>query len=1217
MSENPDVSTSLAKMKFQRLVKDWKTTLKENDGIRRTFAPFWQMGKAGLRSSSSNKTKTTTSKADKENNEENATWYTGSTTQDKRALALDDAFFEKISKLVWKKQSLERHSDEVRNLPAADERTEEYEGDDKEVKKDASDRQKEQIDKIKYEDLYSELLFVTINQFVGEQQRKEAPQQGELYVYGQEVFGISQEQHRELFSTVKGKKPPTCHLEVTVIEARSIEAKDANGYSDPYCMLGIVTDNSFDRKLKRKTSKTLTVTEQLEEELIKVTSVKKKTLNPKWNETLTMKVNDILTETMHLDMWDEDEDTAFLDKDNRITQIRGVAGVGRFLKQVVQSSRKCSGSSSMDDFLGCLEFPIKDIPSSGIDQWFPLQGRSAKSKTHGECRLILKLVGKNNNPAGPEKSFLSRCETFAALLKAFLVFDGDHPEELDDVDTSGQLSSFAQWILHQYVIQNNISILQRAVVEWEVYSNYHQTQPLKYSFLEELLSNIVYNWKTGGLSLPDEATFHQSLDSFVEYCVQLMKDHRTLYPAAESSKLSRLKNMLICIKTIGQIPNYSENRNSSISDEFAATIKIAAERWYSMQYAWHEPKEPTQTSVILSLVSFSELIVVDLLKALKFYNKIFKEIDVDYFSITYQALEKLLASDMCNSIAKMDPQALHLEVGDADLGTQLFSLYLAAREIMEYRQYMPISDVHELAFDNSHLWFKKFIDHWLKVAHKKAEARISKAVEIDQAMVVDSNVKYSTSAVDVTCCFYQLCQFWKRLRWPDPTGRYIFVTKITDDICEAARFYGDALDKKLKANDFYDDNPSYFGVSESLCVTLNNLAYTQQWLDELEVHLDWDSVISGMRSVHNEREAKKCEETLRQFSEQAQDILLVKIDEMIDHIGEKMSVDIQNFVTELVNQDENVDISNAMDPFLSYLEKSLRTFFCSLVRQVFDRTLLHLWTLVVDNIIRTVGGNKGKPNIFYRQLNKVLEILIEFFCVDGVGIPLEKMMTSNVKSLIDELLLCQLSSEELIEEYYAEKIQEGAEGEANYGHLTLRMFYDLMNQNLHVELLNGRNLPPLDSNGFCDPYVKLVLSPRHLFPKTPFERTEIQKKTLFPLFDAKFQFSVPVESCKRTGAHLQLTVFDYDVLTDDMAGQVLASLHHVPGLDEEIPATFTGLDQVTLPIFHPTLDGVYFEILEARSDEVSVKFVKERRDLYQKLSLSREKLTRRSTSVSR
>ena len=50
-------------------------------------------------------------------------------------------------------------------------------------------------------------------------------------------------------------------------------------------MLGIITDDIFDRKRKRKTK---TVTEQLEEDLIKVTSVKKKTLNPVWNEIITL-----------------------------------------------------------------------------------------------------------------------------------------------------------------------------------------------------------------------------------------------------------------------------------------------------------------------------------------------------------------------------------------------------------------------------------------------------------------------------------------------------------------------------------------------------------------------------------------------------------------------------------------------------------------------------------------------------------------------------------------------------------------------------------------------------------------------------------------------------------------------------------------------------------------------------------------------------------------
>ena len=45
---------------------------------------------------------------------------------------------------------------------------------------------------------------------------------------------------------------------------------------------------------------------------------------------------------------------------------------------------------------------------------------------------------------------------------------------------------------------------------------------------------------------------------------------------------------------------------------------------------------------------------------------------------------------MRQSIAKMDPQKLEIEVGDEDLGTKLFSLYLAAKEIIEYGEYLPL-----------------------------------------------------------------------------------------------------------------------------------------------------------------------------------------------------------------------------------------------------------------------------------------------------------------------------------------------------------------------------------------------------------------------------------------------------------------------------------------------------------------------------------------------
>ena len=45
---------------------------------------------------------------------------------------------------------------------------------------------------------------------------------------------------------------------------------------------------------------------------------------------------------------------------------------------------------------------------------------------------------------------------------------------------------------------------------------------------------------------------------------------------------------------------------------------------------------------------------------------------------------------MRQSVAKMNPVQMQVEVGEGDLGTKLFSMYLAAKEIIEYRQYLPL-----------------------------------------------------------------------------------------------------------------------------------------------------------------------------------------------------------------------------------------------------------------------------------------------------------------------------------------------------------------------------------------------------------------------------------------------------------------------------------------------------------------------------------------------
>ncbi|KFM78142.1 BAI1-associated protein 3, partial [Stegodyphus mimosarum] len=63
-----------------------------------------------------------------------------------------------------------------------------------------------------------------------------------MYEYARETFQMSDEEHAKFMAVAQEEKPPIPVLNVTVVEAQGLEAKDPNGFSDPYCMLGIQPD---------------------------------------------------------------------------------------------------------------------------------------------------------------------------------------------------------------------------------------------------------------------------------------------------------------------------------------------------------------------------------------------------------------------------------------------------------------------------------------------------------------------------------------------------------------------------------------------------------------------------------------------------------------------------------------------------------------------------------------------------------------------------------------------------------------------------------------------------------------------------------------------------------------------------------------------------------------------------------------------------------------
>lgn len=77
------------------------------------------------------------------------------------------------------------------------------------------------------------------------------------------------------------------------------------------------------------------------------------------------------------------------------------------------------------------------------------------------------------------------------------------------------------------------------------------------------------------------------------------------------------------------------------------------------------------------------------------------------------------------------------------------------------------------------------------------------------------------------------------------------------------------------------------------------------------------------------------------------------------------------------------------------------------------------------------------------------------------------------------------------------------------------------------------------------------------------------QKTLNPVFDECFEFSVSLEQCQMEGAMICFTVMDHDVLTaNDFAGEAFLALANIPGVADYSTSVenFHGLKHADLPL---------------------------------------------------
>ncbi|ETN69046.1 hypothetical protein NECAME_01156 [Necator americanus] len=1009
------------------------------------------------------------------------------------------------------------------------------------------------------EALYVEALY-TITHKVG---KEECESRENLYKYVRSAFQGDTQLHNTLMEKAKQNKPPVVLLNVLLLEAKDLIAKDINGFSDPFAMMGVVPgkreivevtetteeenvkspktmnlkkDNvlqrfggSFRRKVGKKGAKIKSDSGTIPAKLIKASSVQKKTLNPKWNERFQFIVDDVQTDRFHMDIWDhDDEEQSVLDAVSSLNQITGgFKGLGRFFKEVAQSARADSDDTT-DDFLGCISMNLSDIPPDGIQQWFTLQPRSEKSKVSGSVKLKLWLSTREER-FGAEEDDLLDVKEHIELMRQFALYEirlSGAPVRLWD----GVFPDKANTILRQHAVQ-------------------------------------------GDLTEAEEDMLTASFSAFDSHCKRAFAEHRRRFHPSKRNASEEFASLVRCMKALRDSPFYQ--KYLPYKRPFHAHLEsliIVCAFLSAMSYF-----EPTITWIFQKSAEdfFDETVEIvqdedpckELLKLLSVINgscsrfqqyaNIIREVGrIDYCQLTLSTWDRMLNEYLTSELmserktdlrSQMKISANQDPPNEDDL-VDLIRIHMAFVELRNYRLANRVRGKDESEWYGI---FNRGIKNFLNLAKEKALARISLSCQLDVPICTSSNdMRHSSSHIDVCHIVEQMTVCWDRMDVNELTLKIDYTRALVDILCDIVIAY-----------------------TQKLCSAINNCEQVRRSLMIHEkLHLD-DLAIAYERAGHG---APTWKTTVEQRLEQTDSAICAEIDRVVGLLTSRLRPQMKKHVFHLAWSPSAHPVEDSLKPLTDMIDIELSAVHKNLLHKNFLRVMSAQVAIVVHLLRECVDENPGismefsfcarigsrkivdtqmEPT-FYHRLFEAWHVLVDFFHAGGKGLSTDVLETApDHVALVKILSLNQTPTQQLIEKYYKDLLKQQAVAEYNvnnevseckYGILNVRAYYNASSQTLVLDVIGAKQVIPLDANGLSDPFVVIRLVPKYRYPNQIVSKTRVVSKTLNPIFDETFEFHIPpkLPPC----AMLHFTVMDHDYLrSNDFAGEAFLELADVPG----------------------------------------------------------------------
>ncbi|XP_062536569.1 protein unc-13 homolog 4B isoform X2 [Armigeres subalbatus] len=1122
--------------------------------------------------------------------------------QSKRIQDLDGSFFEKFGSILRQKSI--HHDEHVVLEPFPEQPAENQSFNASEAIREADDSgnetlpdsdTEEQQDKQNefigdafgwnIEELYEEVLFEIFNNVGCDDDELT---EDSLVHYVQDAFKISNEKHEEIKKVARNKEPPEICLNVEVIEAKELEPKDSNGLSDPFVTMYIASNPTHRYN----------------------TSVKSATLDPVWEEHFSLPIDENANDAnLIVEVWDFDPAETVKEKMNKVFDVKGVRGLRKLMKEIAVTA---STGKHDNELIGRASIPLKSIPASGLVMWYNLDKKN-KLKRQGTIRIRLNFSSQKNNQVAAQEH--------RHLLRILLL----HELETSKVAPywwSGKFTTQGEYVLTQHSAQSSLSSTAGAFIQWSVYSAIHANHPLAFGLFDGILDKVVRAIQLKAVSEEELKLFWEATKKLLPSCFSVIRKLRKK-TAGDKLVVKMLTDVLNIIAKVAlleppegtdlfPIQQYSWIRSNTlepnwdIREAVSSAVVSGAEDWFNSIKEGHFVESGLDEDRLQNLIKIIQLVRSDIQRSIEHYDKLFQEIlHFQYTKELYITHELKLAEvikpcveEICRALRRIEiPESntAFMEYEDINMGTTLFELYLVLKRFSKLGPALSPGESN-FAIDEYHNWFTAGVTHWLDISVYKALMRIHKAIELDKLQPVDDTVKYSSSAVDTCAIFYQIKIFWQQLDWPDVEGAYIFVAKIVDDICRCCVFYADRMSARVEKLGLVENvYEKKFEVTPEWCLAINNIDYIRQSLKPFASELGVDDIINRLSDVQSPSEAERCAQTLRAVLENAIDTEKNKILDLVEKLAKKMAPAMRRFLVEgaeLLQQD-----SNSMDRLMMYMEDSLSMLNSELNEINFERVLDAIWSELTTILYDLIQSNldKRRPPAFFANLRDTLHIMVQNF---KSAENRESQHASDRDTLIHIERLLQLHGYEttdLIHQYYIDRVkeQEQAEEDNIFGLLAVQCFFK--GNVLELEIMNARNLRPMDSNGTCDSFVRVHFIPEERFVGVTKPRTNTQSKTLFPLYDEKFVITFTPEQRAVKDAVILFSVKDKDLF--GMSNQYLAECYLSFNDIADISGESGKIEQKHMKLTRPyRLDTDCVRALEYRQGDKQAKdFIKKLR----------------------